>query len=331
MHLDDFPRLRLAHLPTPLERLDRLSDALGGPRIYIKRDDCTGLAFGGNKARKLEFLLADAVRGGADTVLTSGALQSNHARQTVAAAAHLGLAAEVVLEDRVVTDSEDYRRSGNLFLDGLCGARVHICPPGGVDSAISALAVDIRARGRTPYVIPGGGSNPVGTLGYVNAALELLVQAEDARVDVARVVHATSSAGTQAGLLVGLRARNNPMPVLGFSVQDARDSQEERVFELARRSAEHTGHDGCVSREDVVVSADFIGTGYGRATPGMRAAVELVARCEGILLDPVYTGKAMAGLIEFIRNGAFHRKENVVFLHTGGTPALFAYQGAFRN
>ncbi len=330
MHLARFPRLRLAHLPTPLEPMERLSAELGGPNLWIKRDDCTGLAGGGNKTRKLEFLMADAVERRADTVITQGATQSNHARQTAAAAAKLDLQCHLLLEDRAALPDEDYRCNGNVLLDRLHGATLHGYP-GGTDmnAAMEELAGKLRDGGGKPYIVPGGGSNEIGALGYVNCALELLQQANDAGLEIAQVVHATGSTGTQAGLVTGFRGSGSGVPVLGISVRAARDAQEESVFRLAERTAEYLGVPGAVRRDHVVADSDYVGPGYGLPAPDTLAAIRLFARTEGILLHPVYTGKAAAGLIALARKGRFAADDNVVFVHTGGAQALFAYRGSF--
>ncbi|MDE2047060.1 MAG: D-cysteine desulfhydrase [Betaproteobacteria bacterium] len=330
MHLARFARVRLGHWPTPLERMDRLTRELGGPTLWIKRDDCTGLATGGNKTRKLEFLLAEAVAQGADTVLTHGAVQSNHARQTAAAAARLGLQCELALEDRTGNLEHDYMNSGNVLLDRLYGARLHTFPGGtNMDNALQQLAEHVLVRGGKPYVIPGGGSNAVGALGYVNCAVELVQQANNAGLRIDHVVHATGSAGTQAGLVAGLELMNAAIPVLGIGVRAPRDVQEERVYALAERTAALLGVPGGVKREAVRANCDFIGSGYGVPTPGMVTAVQRVARSEGILLDPVYSGKAMDGLIHLIEHNAFRKGDNIVFLHTGGSVGLFGYEHVF--
>lgn len=330
MKLTRFPRVHITHGPTPLEFLPRLTEALGGPNLYIKRDDCTGLGSGGNKTRKLEFLMADAVKHGADTIITQGATQSNHARQTVAIAVKMGMKCEILLEDRTGFKVENYKKSGNVFLDHLYGARVRELP-GGTDmnAAMSVVAEELRAEGRRPYIIPGGGSNPIGALGYVTCALEMVNQFNtlDLRVDC--VVHATGSAGTQAGLVVGLEGTRSQIPVLGIGVRAAREAQETNVYNLAVKTAELLGVPGCVERESVMANCDYVGGGYGVPTPGMVEAVTLMARLEGILLDPVYSGKGMAGLIDLCRKGHFKKGENVVFLHTGGAVALYGYMDAF--
>jgi L-cysteate sulfo-lyase len=330
MHLSRFPRLRFAHLSTPLEPMERLSRHLGGPRLWIKRDDCTGLSTGGNKTRKLEFLMGEAVAKGADTIITQGATQSNHARQTAAAAAKSGMACHLLLEDRTGNQSPDYTLNGNVLLDRLHGATVSK-RPGAADmnAEMEALASDLRAKGKKPYVIPGGGSNPVGALGYVNAALELLVQGNDLGIKIAHVVHATGSAGTQAGLVTGLVAANSAIPVLGIGVRAPREKQEQSVFDLACRTADYMNLPGIVRRDHVVANCDYVGAGYGIPTPGMREALKLVARTEAILLDPVYSGKGMDGLIDLVNKGFFAKDSDVVFLHTGGSAGLFGYPDDF--
>lgn len=330
MKLTNFPRVHITHGPTPLEFMPRLTEALGGPNLYIKRDDCTGLGSGGNKTRKLEFLMADAVQHGADTIITQGATQSNHARQTVAIAVKMGMKCEILLEDRTGSKVDNYKKSGNVFLDHLFGARVQEVP-GGTDmnAAMATLADALRAKGQKPYIIPGGGSNPIGALGYVTCALEMVNQfnTQDLRVDC--VVHATGSAGTQAGLVVGLEGTRSQIPVLGIGVRAAKEAQETNVYNLAVKTAELLGVAGSIKRESVMANCDYVGGGYGVPTPGMIEAVTLVARLEGILLDPVYSGKGMAGLIDLCRKGHFKKGENVVFLHTGGAVALYGYMDAF--
>jgi L-cysteate sulfo-lyase len=324
--LSRYPRVSLAHLPTPLEFLPRLTRHLGGPNIYVKRDDCTGLGTGGNKTRKLEFLMADALRQGATTVITQGAVQSNHARQTAAAAAKLGLDCELVFEKRIDGATGPYLHSGNVLLDRIFGARIREVANGSDMAAeLDAVADEVRKSGNTPYVIPGGGSNPTGALGYVDCAFELVTQANRQGLVIDHVVHATGSAGTQAGLAVGLKATNSGIPLLGIGVGADRKAQEEKVFELATRTAKFAGADGVVTRDDIVCNCDYIGPGYGLPTEKMNAAVLLAARLEGLLFDPVYTGKALAGMIDLVRKGWFDGAENVVFIHTGGAAGLFAY------
>jgi L-cysteate sulfo-lyase len=323
--LEQFPRVPLAHLPTPLEHLPRLSEHLGGPQIYVKRDDCTGLASGGNKTRKLEFSMAAALEEGADTIVTVGAVQSNHVRQTAAAACKLGLKCEVLLEHRVTDPSEYYSGSGNVLLDRIFGANLHEYPGGtDFDAAMEEVANEIRDNGGKPYIIPGGASNEIGALGYVNCAIELLGQIDDQGLDIDHIVTATGSAGTQGGLIVGLKAMESDIPLLGIGVNIPRDQQEEKVFKLACETAEYIGKPGCVAREDVVANCDYVGDGYGIPTESMNEAVLMLARTEGLLFDPVYSGKGLAGMIDLIRKGELG-DGNIVFLHTGGSAALFAY------
>jgi L-cysteate sulfo-lyase len=326
MALSQFPRVSLAHLPTPLEHLPRLSRHLGGPEIYVKRDDCTGLATGGNKTRKLEFSMAEALEQGADTIITVGAVQSNHVRQTAAAACKLGLRCEVLLEHRVKDPTEAYRNSGNVLLDRIFGAKLREYPGGtDFDQALAEVADEVAAAGGRPYIIPGGASNAVGALGYVNCASELLTQIGKAELDVGHIVTATGSAGTQAGMIVGLKAMQSVIPLLGIGVNVPREEQEQKVYALALETAEYIGSPGIVKREDVVANCDYIGEGYGVPTESMNEAVLLLARLEGLLFDPVYSGKALAGLIDLVKTGFFDGADNIVFLHTGGAAALFAY------
>ncbi|ACT12450.1 MULTISPECIES: D-cysteine desulfhydrase [Pectobacterium] len=333
MHLARFPRLSLGHFPTPLEVLPNLSAYLGGPTIYIKRDDATGLATGGNKTRKLEFLLADAQQQGADIIITQGATQSNHVRQTIAAATKLGLKTKVLLEKRVEDYGEDYQRSGNVLLDHLLGGEIIDHLPAGTDmqQAMETLAESLRKEGLKPYVIPGGGSSPVGALGYVACAEELLFQSSQQRLRIDHIVHATGSTGTQAGLVTGLAATHSQIPLLGISVRAPKAKQEENVYALAQRTWQLLGIPGELPRSAVQVNSDYVGKGYGIPTEGTLEALRLLAQLEGILLDPVYSGKGMAGLIDLIRQGHFHADENIVFIHTGGSAGLFGYRQLFEQ
>lgn len=330
MHIARFPRRFLAHLPTPLERLDRLSNELGGPEIWIKRDDCTGMSTGGNKTRKLEFLMAEAELEGADVVMTQGATQSNHARQTAAFAAKMGMDCHILLEDRTGSDDPNYNHNGNVLLDHLHGAKTEM-RTGGVDMNVEmeAVANRIRATGKKVYTIPGGGSNPTGALGYVNCAFELVGQANDRDLAIDYIVHATGSAGTQAGLIVGLKAMNAQIPLLGIGVRAPKAVQEGNVFKLACATAEKLGCPGVVARDDVVANTDYVGEGYGIPTKSGLEAIKMFAELEGILLDPVYSAKGAAGFIDLIRKGQFKKGQRIVFLHTGGSAALFGYTSAF--
>ncbi|RLA14825.1 MAG: D-cysteine desulfhydrase [Gammaproteobacteria bacterium] len=331
MHLSRFPRLHFAHLPTPLEPMERISSALGGPNLWIKRDDCTGLSSGGNKTRKLEFLMADAVERKADTIITQGATQSNHARQTTAIAAKLGMECHVLLEDRTGYEDQAYVYNGNVLLDQLHGATISGRPADtDMNAAMEELAQNLRDDGKTPYIIPGGGSNEIGALGYVNAAIELTTQANDRSLRIDHLVHATGSSGTQAGLVLGMEGMNTGIPVYGVGVRAPKQKQEEMIYNLAQRTAEYMGlSPDVVARERVVANSDYVGDGYGLPTDAMVEAVKMMAQYEGILLDPVYSGKGFSGLIDLIRKGHFKKGENVVFLHTGGSISLFGYPNVF--
>ncbi|MFO1160651.1 MAG: D-cysteine desulfhydrase [Reyranellaceae bacterium] len=325
-----FPRVRLGHFPTPLEPMHRLSAHLGGPMLWIKRDDCTGLATGGNKTRKLEYLVADALQQGADTLITLGALQSNHARQTAAAAAKLGLKCVLVLEERVSQPTDAYRHNGNVLLDRLLGAELKYVPRAtSMGSAAEAAAEEVRRAGGRPYVIPGGGSNAIGALAYVGCALEMLHQANELGLRIDHVVHATGSSGTQAGLIAGFEGARSGVQVLGITVGRPRDNQERNVAWLLDETWAHLGLSGTPARDSIAADDGYFGEAYGMPTPGMIEAVDLLARTEALLLDPVYSGKAMAGLIDRVRKGRFRKNENVVFVHTGGQAGLFAYEPAF--
>lgn len=330
MNLAKFPRVRLAHLSTPLEFMPNLTKMLGGPDIWIKRDDCTGLSTGGNKTRKLEFLMAEAVAQGADMVLTQGATQSNHARQTAAAAAKLGMDCHILLEDRTGYNYENYKYNGNVLLDVLHGASIeHRGPDLDMNAEMEAVADQMRAQGRNAYTIPGGGSNATGALGYVNCAFEMLAQFVDMGLNVDHIVHATGSAGTQAGLVTGLKAMNAQIPLLGIGVRAPKAKQEENVFNLALKTAEKLGCPNVVSRDDVLANTDYVGPGYGVPADSTLEAIDIFAKTEAILLDPVYSGKGGAGLIDLIRKGHFKKGEKVVFLHTGGAIGLTGYTHCF--
>jgi L-cysteate sulfo-lyase len=326
MLVSGFPRVSLAHLPTPLEYLPRLSKHLGGPDIWIKRDDCTGLATGGNKARKLEFSMGEALERGADTIITVGAVQSNHVRQAAAAACKLGMKCEVLLEHRVADPSELYMTSGNVLLDRIFGANLRFYDKDAdFDAEMQKIAREVEAAGGTPYIIPGGASSPVGDLGYVACAEELLQQFDEQDVSFDHMVIPSGSAGTHAGLIVGLRGNGSDLPILGIGVNVPRHEQEDKVFELACDTAEFVDRRGCVIREDIVADCNYVGRGYGEPTAAMNEAVLMLARTEGLLFDPVYTGKALAGLIDYVREGRFEKGQTVLFVHTGGVAGLFAY------
>ena len=328
-----FPRTTLAHLPTPLEKASGLTRMLGGPEIWLKRDDCTGLAVGGNKTRKLEFLMGDALATDADSVLTFGALQSNHARQTAAAASRLGLSCHLILVAEMGDRENDWYQSGNVLLDELLGAHVH--PVRSEEEAVTRAAQvleEARAEDRSVYVIPVGGSNAVGELGYVNCALELDEQLESAALKAPTLFHASSSLGTHSGLALGLHALSSMMKPRGIIVADSLTPAEQltEIQEHTNALAEKLDMEAPVSDPSQLDDRQ-LGEGYGIVTEAALEAISLVARCEGLLLDPVYTGKAMAGLIEAIRTGEIPSNEPVVFLHTGGTPGLFAYRETLQS
>lgn len=330
MNLAQFPRRRYTEYKTPLERLPRLTDFLGGPNIYIKRDDLLGLAAGGNKTRKLEFLVADALAAGADTLITCGAVQSNHCRLTLAAAVKEGLKCQLVLEERV---PNSYRPDalGNNFLFNLMGVEKVKVVPGGSNmlQAMQSLADELSQAGRKAYIIPGGGSNAIGATGYVACAEEILSQAFEQGVNINHVVCTSGSAGTHAGLVSGFYGCNSNIPVTGINISRPKAVQEELVYSLVQKTAERLQIKGGVPREAIQCFDGYVGAGYSLPTPEMIEAVKLLANLESILLDPVYTGKTMAGLIDLARKGYFKNSDNVLFVHTGGSPALYAYANIF--
>jgi len=330
MNLARFPRRRYTEGPTPIEKLPRLSQALGGATIYVKRDDLLGLAGGGNKTRKLEFVVADALAQGADTLITCGAVQSNHCRLTLAAANKEGLKCRLVLEERV-PGSFKPKASGNNFLYNLMGVEQIKVVPGGSDMAaeMQKAADELAAAGRKAYVIPGGASNPLGALGYVSCAQEIINQLFVMGIKIDRVVCASGSAGTHAGLVTGFCGSNSDLPVVGINVSRPKQAQEELVYGLTGKTAKFLGIKQSIPREAVLCFGDYVGKGYSLPTAGMVEAVQMVSRLEAILLDPVYTGKTMAGLIDLVRKGFFKKEENLLFVHTGGSPALYAYLDSF--
>jgi D-cysteine desulfhydrase family pyridoxal phosphate-dependent enzyme len=318
--LVDSPRVSLGHFPTPIDELARLSQILGGPRILVKRDDLTGLATGGNKTRKLEYLIADALQQGAKTVITGGAAQSNHARQTAAAAARYDLRCVLVLSPMAPK-----RITGNLLVDDLVGAQVRWTGDRDGHTVMQEVAREELAAQRKPYVIPYGGSNAIGASAYAQAMDELVRQLLERNERVDYIVLASGSGGTQAGIVVGARAINFRGRVLGISVSKPADALGKLILELAQQTATHLELLFQIDADAVQVNDGYVGAGYGILGEGEREAIRLVARTEGLLLDPVYTGRAMAGLIDLIRRGEFSRGETVLFWHTGGTAGLFAY------
>ncbi len=333
-----FPRVPLAHLPTPLERLENLSARLGGPRIWVKRDDATGLAFGGNKARKLEFILADAQAQGADTVVTWAGIQSNWCRQTAAAAARLGMRAVLVLFHKPPFEGAV---DGNLLLDRMLGAEVHIVPAEGrrtmaweeVAEWVEPVVAAEEAAGRKVYIAPVGGSmpdgsmqEPWGALGYLEAWRELHEQAKERDVRFVTVVHATGSGATQAGLLVGARIMDPQTRIIGVSVSEDAATLGGWVRTIADRTLGLIGREEQVRKDEIDVRDTYVGAGYGHMSSEVAETLRLLASTEGLLLDPVYTGKAMTGLLDMVRQGEFAADSDVLFVHTGGTPALFPYR-----
>ena len=325
--LEKFQRIKLGHFPTPIEHLKNITKYLDGPNIFVKRDDCTGLATGGNKTRKLEFLIPDAIKNKAELIITVGAVQSNHARQTAAACALMGLKCLIVLEQRLKDPPETYMKSGNVFLNKLFGAEVKVCPKNeDVTEYLEKLIKDLKSKGTNVYFIPGGGSNAVGALGYVECLNEIIKV--NNKYNFSQIVHATGSAGTQAGLLAGRKYFNFNTPVTGICVRHKKDIQVDKVYTEAKKTCEKL-QCNILDKSDVIVYDEYIGTGYGEPTEDMKEAIKLLARKEAILLDPVYSGKAFAGLIGLIKNKKFKKNDNVLFIHTGGAVSLSAYEWAF--
>ncbi|GHB43716.1 1-aminocyclopropane-1-carboxylate deaminase [Pseudovibrio japonicus] len=327
-----FNKVQLGHLPTPLESMPNLSKRLNGPNIWIKRDDTTGLAMGGNKVRQLEYYFGKAETDGCNAVLTTGAVQSNHVRQTIAAARKLGWYVEAQLERRVEGRKPEYNTSGNAFLDKLMGAKLHYYPVGedehGADKAMYDRAEELKEEGYKPYVIPLGavGKTPWGSLGYVECMEELISQSTATGLKIDGIVVPTGSANTHAGILAGLTSLGADIPVYGFCVRRDKVAQTERVLTKTRKVLQLLGLDESLVTEDLVNCEDWVlEPGYGQLNDATEEAIELAAFEDAILLDPTYTGKSMAGLIGMIRDGAFTEDQNIVYLHTGGAPALFGY------
>lgn len=332
-----FQQVKLAHLPTPLERMKVLSSKIGGPTIYIKRDDETGLAFGGNKARKLDFIIADAIQKKSDVIITWAGVQSNWCRQTAAASRKYGIKPILVLFKRSELPSA---YDGNLLLDFILDADIRIIEPEkreitGTDEIINAIAEEQVKKGRNPYIVPVGGSRvghsmtePLGSISYTKAFLEIYREMKKAKAKLDAIVIATGSGGTQAGLIVGAKALGTNVKIVGISISGEKESIQENVAAIANNTAKALGVKMTTTPEEVVVFDEYIGEGYGILNPEAADAIQFVAKTEGILLDPVYTGKAMAGLIALTKKGYFSKRDTVVFLHTGGTPALFVYRDA---
>ena len=325
----DFPRVHLSHTPTPLELLKNISDEFG-TNVGIKRDDCTGLAFGGNKSRQLEFYLGQALQQGADTLLTTGAVQSNHVRTTVAAARKMGLEVEVQLEHRVEREQPEYHNSGNPYLVRLMGARIHYYPVGededGADAALETRAQELAAEGRKAFVIPlSNAHTPYGAFGYVEGAEELMAQLETSGIEPARFIVPTGSASTHTGFLLGVRACGSSVPVHGVCVRRDAQSQHQRVAKKLASVIESIGCDLDIPDSDIICDDSQLAPGYGMPNDATVDAIRYMARQEGILLDPTYSGKTFAVLLDMLRRGDFGSDQHVVFLHTGGAVSLFGY------
>ena len=339
MQLGHIPRIKLTDLPTPLEEMPRLTEALGGPRLFVKRDDLTATGLGGNKVRKLEFLLADAKKKGSTIVITSGGPQTNHGRITISAAAKLGMKAAVV-----AIGDEPTRVSGNLLLDYLMGAEVHFVPPilneslsgddkwtknmSNMENKVEELAESLRQKGENPYVIKLGGTEPLGTLGYLDASIEILSQLNSRRIKADYLVCGVGTGGTFSGLLLGMKLLNSNMKVLGVSITAKNYILSPNVMYEVSEVAKLLGKKTELTEDEVTIYDEYVGTAYGYPTKEGAEAIKLTARSEGLILDPVYTGKIMAGLIGLVKQGVFTKKDTVVFLHSGGMPGLFADEQA---
>lgn len=329
MNLEALPRFHLAEFPTPVHYLESFSKACNGPAIYMKRDDLTSLGMGGNKTRKLEFLIGEALRQGKDTLVTTGGLQSNHCRLTAAAARKANLSCHLVLNGE-----RSKSPNGNLLLDKIFGANVHYCDRKERDTRLNQVAEDLTAVGKKPYVIPVGGSNSIGSVGYVSAMLELEIQLKDMDIKPDAIVFATSSGGTQAGLTLGAKVTDFPGQVIGISIDQTKTGDEPFppiLTEIANTTAQRLGSPIRLAEEDFSLNCDYLGAGY--AIPGEIefSAIRDLAQYEGILLGPVYTARAMGGLIDLIQKGYFRKDQTVLFWHTGGAPELFAWANQLQS
>lgn len=328
---DQFPRAELAMVPTPLEAMPNLSKALDGPNLFVKRDDLTGLAMGGNKARQIEFYFGEAIAQKADVILITGAIQSNFVRSAAAAAAKLGMDCHVQLEERVPNVDQTHRASGNVLLDKLFGATIYSYPDGedeaGADRNINEIADRLKKQGKTPYIIPlSPGHAPLGAMGYIVAAQEILEQLKQSGLHIDEIVVASGSTSTHAGILYGLRALGSEIPVAGICVRRNKELQAPRVLARCTELSELLSTPEYVTADDIVLNDVPLAPGYGQLSPRTIEALKLAASTEGLLLDPVYTGKVMAGMIDRVRANVYANDANILFLHTGGQPALFAYE-----
>ena len=329
MKLGALPRVKLANLPTPLQEAPKLSKALGGPRILVKRDDLTGLAFGGNKTRKLEFLMADALREGADVIVTGAGFQSNWCTQSAAAARRMGMKCVLIKRGPLDGyDPEDY--DGNHLLHFLMGAEIKVATGKNTKKVYEETMEELREKGQRPYRLTAAGSTPPGVMGYVNAVLELASQAVERGIKIDYLVHASGSGGTMAGLVLGAKALNTGSEVIGAAVSPGKERMVKGVASLVNRSAEYLGVDLKVNEDEITVYDEYAGPGYGVLTDEKAEAVKLAAETEGLFLDPVYTGTSMAALIGLCREGFFKADDTVVFLHTGGSAALFPYKSPLK-
>ncbi|WP_372843066.1 D-cysteine desulfhydrase family protein [Psychrobacter sp.] len=321
--LPSMNRQSLGFFPTPLIELTRLSTALNGPKIYMKRDDNTGLALGGNKTRKLEFIIGDALAKGADTIVTAGAAQSNHCRQTAAAAASLGLECHLVLGGH-----EPKQLQGNLLLDKIFGCHIHWAGSNRKGEDIPQIVEQLKKEGKKPYIVPYGGSSELGAFAFVEAFKELELQRQERDISFTHIVFASSSGGTQAGLMLGNKIFHAPYQIVGINIDKGETDTvpfDQYIVSLANSTAALIGADYTFSETDLVLNSDYVGDGYGVIGALENEAIAITAQTEGILLDPVYTGRAMGGLLDMIRTGKIKKTDSVLFWHTGGAPALFAY------
>lgn len=333
MNFNAIPKRTYTPYETPIEELKNLRKKMGNlsPKLFIKRDDQLGLAAGGNKTRKLEYLMADALNQGADTIITCGAIQSNHCRLTLSAAKKESLDCYLILEERV-PNTFNKNASGNNFLYYLMGAKeINVYPKGSnLSNEMQRLASKLEAEGKKPYIIPGGGSNPIGALGYVSCMLELVKQCKEQSIELNHIVCTSGSSGTHAGLLVGRQLLGLSIPIIGISVMRSQSDQIDTVYNLVEATCK-TLNISPPPKSDVIVHDTFVGDGYALPTKGMIEASKTLARTEGILLDPVYTGKAFDGFLSLLRSKLFKANEAVLFLHTGGSPALYAYKDIFKD
>ncbi len=328
--LESFPRIKLAHVPTPIEEMPNLAKALHISHLYVKRDDCTGLAFGGNKARQLEYYFGEALGLGADTVLITGAIQSNYARMTAAAACKLGLKCHIQLEERVPNNTDLYKTSGNVLLDRLMGAKLHFFPEGedekGADLELERIADDLRKKGAKPYVIHlSSGHPPLGALGYIGAAQEFSEQIQEKGLKIDEIVIPSGSGQTHAGLLFGLRSLGNPVRITGNCHRRDAMHQNNRIARVLNDIAKLLKVPNPTTEKDIILFDGVMAPGYGQINDATKEAIQLAAQNEALFCDPVYSGKAMAGMISLIRTGQFDQDAGILFWHTGGQPAIFAY------